>query len=110
MVGDTEFGAIATLEQLEEWGFHYVMRQKGSDLVCSRPQPQPQPQQVWRPLGELIERGGEKVWLEGALLSRSHAHRTNLLLYWKKGEAEPWLLATDLPSAKEALSGYKQPS
>jgi hypothetical protein len=87
VVGDSEFGAIETLKQLEEWGFYYVMRQKSSHLVCSSQQ------QQWRPLGELIERRGEKVWLEGALLSRLHAHQTNLLLYWKKGEKEPWLLA-----------------
>ena len=104
VLGDSEFGAIATLEQLEEWGFYYVIRQKSSLLVCSPQQPQPQ----WRALGELIERRGEKVWLEGALLSRSHAHQTNLLLYWKKGEKEPWLLATNLPSSKETLSGYKK--
>ncbi len=106
VVGDSEFGAVEVMKQLEEWGWYYVLRQKGSHLVCSQlPQ---QPQQQWRPLGELIERRGEKVWLEGALLSRSHAHRTNLLLYWKRGEKEPWLLATNLPSPKEALSGYKK--
>jgi hypothetical protein len=105
VIGDSEFGAIETLEQLEEWGWYYVMRQKSSHLVCLKPQ---QPQQQWRPLGELIERRGEKVWLEGVLLSRLHAHQTNLLLYWKKGEKEPWLLATNRPSSKEALLGYKK--
>jgi hypothetical protein len=108
VVGDSEFGAIATLEQLEEWGWYYVMRQKGSHLVCQQQPQQQQPQQQWRPLGEMIERAGERVWLEGILLSRSHAHRTNLLLYWKKGEKEPWLLATNLASSKETFSAYKK--
>jgi hypothetical protein len=103
VVGDSEFGAIETLKHLEEWGWYYVMRQKSSHLVCSQPQPQ-----QWQPLGELIERRGEKVWLEGALLSHSYAHQTNVLLYWKKGEKEPWRLATNLPSSKEALLGYKK--
>ena len=102
VVGDSEFGAITTLKQLEEWGFYYVMRQKSSHLVRSSQQ------QQWRQLGELIERRGEKVWLEGALLSRLHAHQTNLVLYWKKDEKEPWLLATNLPSSREALSSYKK--
>ena len=106
VVGDSQFGAVETLKQLEEWGFYYVMRQKCSHLVCSSQQQQQQ--QQWRPLGELIERIGEKVWLEGALLSRLHAHQTNLLLYWKKGEKEPWLLATNLANSKEALLGYKK--
>jgi hypothetical protein len=105
VIGDSEFGAIETLKQLEEWGFDYVLRQKSSHLLCSQPQ---QPQQQWQPLGELIERRGEKVWLGGALLSRSHAHRTNLLLYWKQGEKEPWLLATSLASSRQTLCAYKK--
>lgn len=105
VVGDSEFGAIETLKQLEKWGFNYVLRQKSSHLVCLQPQ---QPQQQWQPLGELIERRGEKVWLEGALLSHSHAHRTNLLLYWKQGEKEPWLLATSLASSRKTLCAYKK--
>jgi hypothetical protein len=105
VVGDSEFGAVALIEQLEEWGFYYVLRQKGSHLVRCRRQP---PQEQWRALGELIERRGEKVWLEDALLSRLHAHRTNLVLYWKRGEKEPWLLATNLPNSREALFAYKR--
>ncbi len=108
VVGDSEFGAVETLEQLEKWGWYYVMRQKSSHLVCQQ-QPQQQPRQ-WRPLEELIEQeeAGEKAWLEGVLLSRLHAHETNLLLYWKKGEKEPWLLATNLPTSREALFAYKR--
>jgi Transposase DDE domain len=104
VVGDSEFGAVKVIEQLEEWGWYYVVRQKSSHLACSRRQ---QPRQ-WRPLGELIERRGERVWLEGVLLSCLHAHETNLLLYWKKGEKGPWLLATNLPTSREALCAYKR--
>jgi Transposase DDE domain len=104
VVGDSEFGAMETLEQLEEWGFYYVMRQRSHLLVRSKQQHK----QQWRSLGELIERAGEKVWAEGVLLSRLHAHETNLALYWKRGEKEPWLLATNLPDSKEALSAYKR--
>ncbi len=103
VVGDSEFGAVETLKQLEEWVWYYVMRQKSSHLVR-----QHQHQHQWRPLGELIERRGEKVWLERALLSRLHAYQTNLLLYWKKGEKEPWLLATNLGSSRESLCAYKK--
>lgn len=104
VVGDSEFGAVQTLEQLEKWGWYYVIRQKSSHLArCSGRRGH-----QWRPLGELIERRGEKTWLEGALLSRLHAHRTNLLLYWKVGEKEPWLLATNLPTPRVALLAYKR--
>lgn len=104
VVGDSEFGAVAVMEQLEEWGFYYVLRQKSSHLVGHKHQLR----REWRPLGELIERTTEKAWLEGALLSRLHAHRTNLLLYWERGEKEPWLLATNLPTPREALSCYRR--
>jgi hypothetical protein len=103
VVGDSEFGSVAVMKQLEEWGWHYVMRQKSSHLVCSE-----QHHYQWRALGDLIERRGQKAWLEGALLTRLHAHETNLVLYWKKGEKEPWLLATNLPTPRKALSAYKR--
>jgi hypothetical protein len=104
VVGDSEFGAVAVMKRLEEWGWYYVLRQKSSHLVCS----ERKPEREWRALGELIDRAGGKVWLEGALLSRLHAHETNLLLYWGRGEKEPWLLATNLAGSREALSCYRR--
>ena len=102
VVGDSEFGAVRVLEQLEEWGWHYVLRQKRSHLIKE------EGEQEWKPLGGLIERAGQTRWIQDVLLSRSHAHRTNLLVHRKGGETEPWLLATDLPSSREALLGYKR--
>jgi len=32
LVGDTEFGAVEVLEQLEKWCWHYVLREKGRTL------------------------------------------------------------------------------
>jgi hypothetical protein len=110
VVGDSEFGSVGTLKQLDEWGWCYVMRQKGSHLVCcsEHHHHHHHHHHHWRPLGELIERGGEKAWIEGASLSRLHAYPTNLLLYWKKGEKEPWLLATNLSGSRQALWAYKR--
>lgn len=59
-------------------------------------------------MGGLIERAGQTRWMEDILLSRLHTHRTNLLLHWKGGETEPWLLATDLRASRQALSAYKR--
>jgi hypothetical protein len=109
VVGDSEFVAVALIEQLEEWSFYYVLRQKSSHLVCCERCSEPhRPRREWRALGELIEPRGERVWLEGAFLSRLDAHRTNLVLYWKRGEKEPWLLATNLPECAKALSCYRR--
>ncbi|MFN3763624.1 MAG: hypothetical protein ACK4WK_10565, partial [Anaerolineae bacterium] len=40
------------------------------------------------------------------LLTREHAHPTNLLAHWEKGEKEPWLLATNLSSRQKTLRAY----
>jgi hypothetical protein len=103
VVGDSEFGAVKVVEQLEEWGRHYVLRQKRSHLVREGGE-----EDRWEPLGGLIERAGQTRWMEDVLLSRLHAHRTNLLLHWKGGETEPWLLATDLPEPRQALLAYRR--
>lgn len=105
VVGDSEFAAVAVMEQLEEWSWYYVVRQKRTHLVCSFKH---QSRREWRALGELIERRGERAWLEDVLLSRLHAHRTNLLLYWRTGEKEPWLLATNFSTSREAFLAYKR--
>jgi hypothetical protein len=102
VVGDSEFGPVKVIEQLEEWGWHYVLRQKRSHLVGGGGGDR------WEPLGESIERAGQTRWMENVFLSRLHAHRTNLLLHWKGGETEPWLLATDLPAPRQALSAYRR--
>ena len=34
LVGDTEFGSIKVLQQLDEWRWNYVLRQKTSTHVC----------------------------------------------------------------------------
>lgn len=55
-----------------------------------------------------VDREGTNPVVGGCRVeSRLHAHETNLLLHWKKGEKEPWLLATDLMKApRQALSAY----
>jgi hypothetical protein len=106
VLGDSEFGAVAVMKQLEEWGWYYVLRQKRSHLVLQEKEGDGR---RWEPLGGLIERAGQTTrWMENVLLSRLHAHQTNLVLYWKKGEKEPWLLATNLSSSREALCAYKK--
>ena len=102
MVGDSEFGAIEVLRWLDQHGWKYVLRQKGKHLVrdCERSQ--------WAPLGNLIHKTGQSLWLESIQLTRLHAYTTHVALYWKVGEKEPWLLATNLPSLQAALRAYER--
>jgi hypothetical protein len=101
IAGDSEFGAVSVLKQLAEWQWKYVLRQKSSHLVRIKGQD-------WQPFGDLIERAGQSLWFEQPLLTQAHAYPVNLLAHWKRGEKEPWLLATNLPTPRAALATYRR--
>jgi hypothetical protein len=107
VVGDSEFGAVEVLRQLESWGWHYVLRQKSSHLVLVDTTTDTATPQ-WQPLGSLLTQAGQQRWLEHVPLTYLHAHATNLLLHWQTGHAEPWLLATNLPDARTARMAYQR--
>jgi hypothetical protein len=102
LVGDSEFGAIEVLKQLDQWGWKYVLRQKGSHLVRENEQ------SPWVSLGSLLTKAGQSLWLGQRQLTQLHAYSVNVLAHWKLGEKEPWLLATNLPSFKVALKAYER--
>ncbi len=102
LVGDTEFGAVKVLKQLEDWCWYYVLRQKGSTLI------QAETSQVWLPFSKAIENMGQSIWLGSGYLTKSHSHPVNLLAHWKVGEVDPWFLATNLPDKRMALAFYKR--
>ncbi len=102
VVGDAEFGEVPVLELLDLWQWSYVLRQRASFQVCL-----PETDQ-WQPLGELITKRGQERWIPDALLTQKYQYRVNLWLYWKPSEDKPWLLATNLPSAKMARRNYKR--
>lgn len=46
LVGDTEFGSVNVLKQLDKWYWYYVLRQKSDTLVWS------QTDNAWKPFGD----------------------------------------------------------
>ena len=102
IAGDSEFGAIAVLKQLERWQWHYVMRQQGSTRVKLPDHP------VWWRFASLVTKGDRPRWMPVAQLTRQHAYPVHLVAWWKAGEKEPWLLATNLPTVREAIRVYKR--
>jgi hypothetical protein len=102
LVGDSEFGAMAVLAQLDAWRWKYVLRQRASHGVLLPGQT------TWVTFGSLIERPGQSRWVEGALLTGRSAYPTNLLAYWAPGEEEPWLLATNLSGPGDTLHAYRR--
>jgi len=101
LVGDSEFGAVALLRQLDDWGWQYALRQKGNILVDLTLHNQ------WQPFSGLVQRPGQSFWFEEGFLTQKHYYRTNLLAYWKRGEKEPWLLATSFSTQRETLRAYR---
>jgi hypothetical protein len=102
LVGDSEFGAIAVLKQLDMWNWRYVLRQPGNHLV------QHPGQAAWQRFDTLIQRPGQRVWLGRAYLTQQHAYAVNLCAYWQRGEKEPWLLATNCSDLRSTLRAYRK--
>jgi hypothetical protein len=101
LVGDSEFGAVVVIRQVETWKWRYVLRQKASHQVKLG-------KNNWQRFGDWIDQPGQSHWLGQGLLTFKHAHPSNLLAHWKKGEKEPWLLATNLLSRRETLGAYRR--
>lgn len=102
LVGDTEFGSVKVLKQLDHWHWYYVLRQKTDTGVWINDQ------SGWRPFGSYIQKTGQSIWLGQVYLTQSEVYPVNLLVHWKVGEKEPWCLATNLPDKPMALRFYKR--
>lgn len=102
LVGDTEFESGQVQEQLNDWDWQYVLRQKSSNQFRLLDQG------TWQNFATLVQKPGQSVWVEQAELTRRHVWLTHLLAHWQVGESEPWLLSTNLPSARAALHAYRR--
>jgi hypothetical protein len=102
LVGDSEFGNVALLRQLDDWGWDYALRLKGTRRFM--------PYQVWRllRLDRQKPEPGEMRWLGRVNLTASNPYVTNLVLYQARGEDTPWYLATSLPGPHGALQLYRR--
>jgi len=102
LVGDAEFGEVEVQKLLQKWHWKYVLRQKGRYLLkqngrCS-----------YQRLDSLVKKPGQSQWLEDVLLTAKYAYPVNFLAYWKPGEKDPWLLATNLASSQATIKAYRR--
>jgi hypothetical protein len=100
LVGDSGFGAVEVLQQLDAWRWKYVLRQTAKERF-QRPHGT-----LWHALGALVTQPGRGVWLKRVAFTARHAYRTNLWAYWRVGEKEPWLLTTNLPTVPATRQAY----
>lgn len=92
VIGDSEFSALQAT--LEGWGWSYALRQKGSH--CFRHSPDA----AWQRCDRLLTQPGQRCWLAHIELTQQAAHPCHLLALWQTGEKAPWLIATNLPTAR----------
>jgi len=102
LVGDTEFGPVDVLKQLDRWGWFYVLRQKTRTHVWLNEQ------LGWQEFGSFVGKAGDSRWLGAGYLAESQIYPVNLLAHWEKGEPEPWCLATNLPDRSMTLHCYSR--
>jgi hypothetical protein len=100
LVGDAGFSSVLVLRELEEWGWHYVLRQKGKFLI------QRAGQTDWERLDSLVAVAGQQVWLAGVNFTAKWLHVTQVLALWQAGYERPWLLTTNLTTARAARRAY----
>jgi Transposase DDE domain len=100
LVGDTEFGRCWLLEELDYWGWQYVLRQSRNN-------------RVWRTqdkgflrLDDIPLRGQGIQWFPHTLLTEENSLPTHLLGYWADGQTEPWWLATNLATPDAVMDLY----
>jgi hypothetical protein len=102
VVGDSEFGSISVLRQLEQWHWFYVLRQKGNTGLWLNEQTD------WQRMDNLVSQAGQSVWCPNACLTEQHIHPVSALIHWQIGEKQPWCLATNLPDAPLTLRYYRR--
>lgn len=89
--GDCEFAPVQPLVETWQWG--YVLRQKGRHLWRQHDTDD------WQSCDTLVTHPGQRRWLTAIHLTQAHAYPCHFLALWQPGESEPWLLATNLPTA-----------
>jgi hypothetical protein len=102
VVGDSEFGSVELMRHFNQWGWAYVLRQKGR-IGLTTPEAK-----AWQRLDSLVLAPGQAVWLREIYLTQRFAFPVNLLAYWQVGEKLPWLLATNLATQQQTLTAYRR--
>jgi hypothetical protein len=100
LVGDSEFGSVAVLRELDKWHWFYVLRQKARTGVWLNEH------HGWQAFGSYLHKPGQSIWLGNGYLTAKEIYPVNLLVHWKVGEKEPWCLVTNLPGLSMAVQFY----
>lgn len=105
LLADSGFDSSDLLLWLGDHGWHFVIRQKKRVTV------RPLEQAAWFSLGSVPLEKGETKALGWVWLAKSGpVGPVWVVLHWKKGEDDPWLLAADRGDTRLALRLYRKRS
>jgi hypothetical protein len=99
-VGDSEFGRCWLQEELNFWGWDYVLRQSSQNRVWR------QQDSGFLNLDQIELRGQGIQWFPHTRLTQENSLPTHLLGYWAEGHDAPWWLATNLTTPHDVLALY----
>jgi hypothetical protein len=102
VIGDSEFGSVSLMRQLDGWRWHYVLRQKGRTLLRTPSAA------IWCRFDSLVQAPAHSCWLGNVQFTHALAFPVNELAYWQAGERQPWLLTTNLPTQRQTLTAYRR--
>ena len=103
LVADSGFDSPDFLRWLRAHGWHFVVRQRSNVTV------RPLNQQQWCALGSIAIQPGETRVLGWSWLAKSSPFGPVwVVLHWKKGEDDPWLLASDVSERRTVLRLYRK--
>lgn len=101
LIADREFASAEFFRFLKKLGRKFAIRVDAETWIIHK--------DYTGPLGSLpIGRGGKRLWFEGALYSKEHQERVNILAVWEANQKEPWFIATVLDEAKLTERCYRK--
>lgn len=74
VTGDSEFTPLQGL--LQQWGWFYVLRQKGSHLIRLSPT------DAWQRCDSLVTKPGQRHWFMAVTLTQKYQHACHFLALW----------------------------
>lgn len=102
VVGDGEFNHPLLIEEFKYFGWKYALRVRKDTLILAKGSGQ------WVNVCDVPVPHGQQQHLETVLLTQASPFPTHLVIYWAKGETEPWYLATNQQSSKGAVRLYQR--
>lgn len=102
VVGDGEFNHPLLIEEFWHWRWDYGLRIRNDTLIL------PKGSRQWIHVAEVEVANGQHQHLDTVLLTQASPFPTHVVIYWAKGETEPWYLATNQRETEAAIRFYQR--